>query len=157
VVLTGSNDPEELAAVRQLLPQLPAGSLSVAGQCALPQVACLLSSARLYVGPDTITTHMAAALGTPTIALFGPSNPVKWGPWPRGAHTDRSPFRMRGSQRAGNVVLLQGEGACVPCMQDGCDRHLRSPSACLQQLTAETVIEAARRLLDIPRRAASLD
>ena len=156
IVLTGSSEPDELAAIDQVLPQLPVGTLNVAGRFTLAQVACLLSQARLYVGPDTITTHMAAALGTPTIALFGPSNPVKWGPWPCGVQAERSPFTMQGSQHVGNVVLIQGQGACVPCMQEGCDRHLASQSACLQQLSPDTVIRAAGTLLEPAQRPAAV-
>jgi heptosyltransferase-3 len=148
VILTGSNDPSERAAIEQLLPKLPADVRNVAGQLTLPQVACLLNQARLYVGPDTVITPMTAALGGPTIALYGPSNPVKWGPWPRDCRAERSPFAMKGSQRYGNVVLIQGEGECVPCTHEGCERHVDSTSACLQHLPAETVIRAVRTLLE---------
>lgn len=148
IVLTGSDDPEEIAAVDRLLTVLPQGSLSVAGRFTLAQVACLLGHARLYVGPDTVITHMAAAIGTPTVALYGPSNPVKWGPWPRDCRAERSPFTLRGTQRSGNVTLVQGDGDCVPCTFEGCERHIRSLSACLQQLPAEKVIRAAAELLE---------
>src|SRR6266850_1980791 len=103
--------------------------------------------AALYVGPDTVTTHLAAAVGAPTVALFGPSNPVKWGPWPKGCDADLSPYRFRGTQFVGNVALVQGAGHCVPCLQEGCARHEGSESVCLQMLAAGTVIEAAEKLL----------
>lgn len=158
LVLTGSADPDELAVLDRVMPLLPAGSLNVAGRFTLAQVACLLSRARLFVGPDTVITHMAAALGTPTIALFGPSNPMKWGPWPRDHRLDRSPFAMKGSQQVGNVFLVQGDGACVPCMQEGCERHIHSTSACLQRLGAAQVVSAAHDLLKetFPRPAREL-
>jgi heptosyltransferase-3 len=94
------------------------------------------------VGTDTVITHMAAALGVPTVALFGPSNPVKWGPWPKGYCREGSPYVMRGTQRAGNVILLQGNGECVPCREEGCDRHIGSFSRCLLELSADEVIRA---------------
>jgi heptosyltransferase-3 len=87
---------------------------------------------------------MAAALGTPTIALFGPSNPVKWGPWPKGYEQYTNPYRMEGTQRVNNVV--QGAGDCVPCMHEGCDRHNASLSDCLQNLPVAKVIAAIREL-----------
>ena len=155
IVLTGSNEAEELAAIDRLLETLPQGSLSVAGRFTLTQVACMLAHARLYVGPDTVITHMAAALGTPTVALYGPSNPVKWGPWPRDCRAERSPFTMRGTQRSGNVILVQGDGECVPCRAEGCERHIRSLSACLQQLPAEKVIQAAASFLEEDRSGAA--
>ena len=86
-------------------------------------------------------------LGTPTVALFGPSNAVKWGPWPKDYAEDRNPWGMRGTQRVNNVVLLQGEGDCVPCMLEGCDRHNDSLSECLQKLPAARAIDALRELL----------
>jgi heptosyltransferase-2 len=50
----------------------------------LADIAGLLAVARAYVGNDSGITHLAAALGTPTVALFGPTAPATWGP--RGAH-----------------------------------------------------------------------
>jgi lipopolysaccharide heptosyltransferase III len=146
VVLTGGNAPEERAYIEDLLQILPKGALSVAGQLGLGGVACLLSRARAYVGPDTVVTHMAAALGVPTVALFGPSNPVKWGPWPGGYHESRNPYRMHGTQRVNNVVLVQGEGDCVPCMEEGCERRIDSQSRCLQELPVARVIVALQQL-----------
>lgn len=54
------------------------------GRLQWPEVAALISAAQVYVGPDTATTHLAAASGTPTVALFGPTDPRIWGPWPAG-------------------------------------------------------------------------
>ena len=149
-VLTGGKSPDEMAYIQRLLPLLPTDTLNVAGKLSLGGVAYLLSQARAYVGPDTALTHMAAALGTPTVALFGPSNPVKWGPWPKGYDEDRNPYKMRGTQRVNNVVLLQGEGDCVPCMEEGCERHNASLSDCLQNLPTAKAIDALCELLNLP-------
>lgn len=150
VVLTGGNSADEVTYVRGLMGVLPDDTIDVAGKLNLVGVAYLLSKARAYVGPDTVVTHLAAASGTPTVALFGPSNPVKWGPWPRGYNEDRNPYKMRGTQRVNNVVLLQGSGDCVPCMEEGCDRHIASLSACLQNLPAARAIDALRELMNLP-------
>jgi len=148
IVLTGSADAEELAYVADLARDMPQGVINAAGKLSLAASAQLVSRARIYVGPDTALTHVAAALGVPTIALFGPSNPVKWGPWPRGHAADTNPWRRCGSQRQGNVTLLQGAGPCVPCLLEGCDRNIASYSDCLQELPARRVIRAAKELLD---------
>jgi heptosyltransferase III len=150
VVLTGGKSPEEVAYVQKLMCLLPGDTVDVAGKLNLGGVAYLLSKARVYVGPDTVVTHLAAASGVPTVALFGPSNPVKWGPWPKGYDEDRNPYKLRGTQRVNNVVLLQGSGDCVPCMEEGCDRHIASLSACLQNMPAKSVIDALRELLNLP-------
>jgi heptosyltransferase-3 len=149
-VLTGSSDPDEVAYVGQLSRSMPPGTVSMVGKLSLAESAFLISRAKYYVGPDTALTHMAAALGTPTVALFGPSNPVKWGPWPKGYEADNNPYVMRGTQRVNNVVLLQGDGDCVPCMEEGCDRHNASLSACLQNLPAASVVDALRELMNLP-------
>ena len=148
-VLTGSSDPAELIYVEQIYRSMPSGTVSMVGRLSLAESAFLVSRAKYYVGPDTALTHMAAALGTPTVALFGPSNPVKWGPWPKGYGEDRNPYRMKGTQRVNNVVLLQGKGDCVPCMEEGCERHNGSLSDCLQNLPAARVIAAIRSLSHI--------
>jgi heptosyltransferase-3 len=150
IVLTGGNSAEEIAKVRELLGRLPRDTVDVTGKLSLSGVAYLLGKARAYVGPDTVVTHLAAASGTPTVALFGPSNPVKWGPWPKGFGEDRNPYRMKGTQRVNNVVLLQGTGDCVPCMEEGCERHIASLSDCLQKLPSASAIAALRELLNSP-------
>jgi heptosyltransferase III len=50
----------------------------------LYELACWLATARIYIGNDSGPTHLAAAVGTPVVALFGPSDPAVWAP--RGAH-----------------------------------------------------------------------
>jgi heptosyltransferase-3 len=145
-VLTGSADQDEQDFISSLLPKLPPSTINLAGQLDFGEVACLLARASVYVGPDTVVTHIAAAMGAPTVALFGPSNPVKWGPWPQGFSGPANPFALKGTQRVGNVLLLQGEGDCVPCFQEGCQRHVNSDSDCLQQLTAERVIAEIQRV-----------
>jgi heptosyltransferase-3 len=123
--------------------------LNLVGRLSFGESAELYRRARLYIGPDTGATHVAAATGTPTLAIFGPSDPVRWGPWPRGWPADRDPWPLRGSDHKGNVYLLQGEGACVPCREEGCDRHIASASACLTGLPANRVIAAAARMLGL--------
>jgi heptosyltransferase III len=152
IVVTGGPSPEEQAQVAQVTARLPAAAVQPVPHMSLPSVGYLLSRAALYVGTDTAVSHMAAALGTPTVVLFGPSNPVKWGPWPKDCPASfRSPWNRRGSQRQGNVFLIQGEGECVPCLHEGCDRHLNSLSDCLQTLSVDRVIHAAADMLGPPQ------
>jgi heptosyltransferase-3 len=148
IVVTAGDSEEDQAYVAKLLPHFPNDRVDLAGKLSLPMLGYLISKAALYVGTDTAVTHMAAALGTPTVALFGPSNPIKWGPWPKDwPASSQSPWKFKGSQRQGNVVVLQGEGDCVPCLHEGCDRHINSLSDCLQHLQAARVVAAAEHLL----------
>lgn len=146
-VLTGSTDPEEADYLGSVFAQLPDGAINLAGQLSFGVLAALLRKSSLYVGPDTVVTHMAAGLGVPTVAIFGPSNPVKWGPWPADRRQLDSPWSMRGSGRCGNVFLIQGEARCVPCREEGCERHVRSYSDCLMHLPSRRVIDAAAEML----------
>lgn len=148
VLLTGGADPSEAAYVQDIATNVAEGCRSLAGQLSLAETAELLKHARLFVGPDTAVTHLAAAIGVPTIALFGPSNPVKWGPWPKDCATKTSPWPKVGSLQRNNVWLIQGPGNCVPCLLEGCDRHLNSSSRCLQEISVSQVICAAKTLLD---------
>jgi heptosyltransferase-3 len=141
IVLSGGRDSAELAYVEAIASDIP-GAVNLAGKLSLAQCACLLERARAYVGPDTAVTHMAAAAGIPVVALYGPTDPVKWGPWPRGYSRALNPWRRLGTQRVNNVTLVQGSALCAPCFNEGCDRRIESLSDCLQQLPAARVIEA---------------
>ncbi len=46
----------------------------------LYELACWLAAARIYIGNDSGPTHLAAAVGTPVVALFGPTDPAVWAP-----------------------------------------------------------------------------
>ena len=104
-------------------------------------LATLLRDATVYVGPDTAVTHLAAATGAPTVALYGPTDPRLWGPWPVGGVDP--PWTAAGTiQRRGNVWLVQNPLPCLPCQQEGCLRRLDSHSQCLDELPVRQVLEA---------------
>jgi heptosyltransferase-3 len=116
---------------------------------AWPATVALLKQARVYVGPDTSVSHLAAAAGCPTVTLFGPMDPRVWGPWPVGGMT--APWQMSGTiQNRGNVWIVQNPLPCLPCMLEGCERHIDSVSVCLEELTAEQVLSAVDQALAKP-------
>ncbi len=138
VVLTGGPDADEQAYCASIAQACGANNL--AGRLSLAATAELIARSQLFVGPDTAATHMAAATGVPTVALFGPSNPVKWGPWPHSHAQAASPWPRVGRGRQGNVYLLQGRaGECVPCLLEGCERSLHSRSDCLLSISVDEV------------------
>lgn len=122
------------------------------GALSWPELTALIGVARVYVGPDTAVTHLAAATGTQTVALYGPTDPRLWGPWPRGG-LDR-PWDAAGTiQHRGNVWLVQNPLPCLPCQLEGCERRLDSRSQCLDELTAAQVLAAVDHALAIRRAA----
>ncbi len=61
--------------------QMAAPALNLAGQTTLSQLASVLARCDLFLGADSGVMHLAAAVGVPLVALFGPSNHLAWGPW----------------------------------------------------------------------------
>lgn len=79
VVLTGG--PDDALRAEAVVRCAGARVVSLAGELALPEALCLFRRARLMVSCDSGPMHAAAALGTPVVALFGPTQPERTGPW----------------------------------------------------------------------------
>ncbi len=140
-VVTGGPAPEERAYLDDVLHGAPEVT-RLDGQLAWHEIAALASRSQVFVGPDTSVTHLAAASGANTVALFGPTDPRLWGPWPVGGLA--SPWAPAGTiQQRGNVWLVQNPLPCLPCQQEGCGRHLMSRSQCLDELSVNQVLVAA--------------
>lgn len=148
VVLTGApsaNDRAMVAAVQSGFN--PSHVLDVAGRLDLNQVGALLRGAAIYVGGDTSITHLAAAVETPAVALYGPINPRYFGPWPP-SEVPVVPYANRGdAQRAGRVVVMQGSMPCVPCDRAGCFDRNDSTSLCLLTMAPSRVVEQVDRIV----------
>jgi heptosyltransferase-3 len=129
VLLTGAPDPAERAMADAILATLPAnhGVLDLVGQLTLRELAAAIAGARLMVGVDSVPMHMAAALQTPVVALFGPSNINEWGPW-------RAPHRV-----------VSADMTCLPCGLKGCANS--GFSDCLANLPEARVYAAVQSLL----------
>lgn len=149
LVFTGSAVTEEVVYINNIVNQLSFKVINLAGQVSLAELSYIFAQAKLFIGPDTGITHLAAATGIPVIALFGPTNPVKWAPWPNGYTKNRNPFQKLGNQQVNNVFLIQGEGACVPCYLEGCDRHRQSRSKCLDTLSAQRIKHTIKLALEM--------
>jgi len=122
------------------------------GKLDWPELAAAIAAARAYIGPDTAITHLAAATATPTVALYGPTDPRLWGPWPVGG-LDR-PWAAAGTvQRRGNVWLVQNPLPCLPCQLEGCERRLDSHSQCLDELSLGQVMSAVDQALAVRQAA----
>jgi heptosyltransferase-3 len=145
VIASGGSDERERQALDLLWSAVPE-IVRLDGRLSWGELAALLGGARVYVGPDTSVTHLAAAAGCPTVALYGPTDPRLWGPWPRGGLV--RPWAASGRvQQRGNVWLVQNPLPCLPCQAEGCAHRLDSHSRCLDELGAEPVISAIDQAL----------
>lgn len=142
IVISGGPDKDEQSYIQQIFNYLPDNSINLSGKLSLAELSRLIKHAQIFIGPDTGITHLAAATGTHVIALFGPTNPVKWAPWPYNYQSDDAPFKKTGNQHVSNVFLIQGPGNCVPCHQEGCEQSRVSFSQCLESLPVETIKQA---------------
>jgi heptosyltransferase III len=128
VALTAAPDDRELALIAEIRRQTAAPFADFSGKLTLKQLAALTARASLFVGVDSAPMHIAAAMQTPTVALFGPSGDIEWKPW-------MVPHR----------VVASGEHPCRPCGNDGCGGG--KVSECLSRLPLEAVLNAVDSLL----------
>jgi heptosyltransferase-3 len=119
--------PDEAAAAEEITGKCTGPVFNLAGKTSLGELAGLISMSHLHVGVDSAAPHIAAALGTPTVTIFGPSN---WRAWAiedemhRIAHSDKE---------------------CVPCNDKGCDGTERS--VCLEELGVSAVVKQIDEVL----------
>jgi heptosyltransferase-3 len=149
VLLTGSAGERDQACIAPLRALAKSPRLvDTSGKLNFNQLTAMLQRVALYIGPDTSVSHLAAATGVPVIAVFGPTNPLRWAPWPTVAVVAPAGFaRASLVQHNGNVTLLQNSQPCVPCGKAGCENHRDSRSDCLDAITPERVLREADRLL----------
>jgi heptosyltransferase III len=146
VVVTEGRDPAERAYVEGVFAAADPPVIRERGQLDWAGLAALLQGAAAYVGPDTSVTHLAAACGCPTIALFGPTSPRRTAPWPVGGLAEM--WQEAGTvQRRGNVWVVQNPQPCLPCQNLGCEGHSESYSRCLDELSAATVLRVVDQAL----------
>ena len=150
VVLSASPAKQDLQLNQDIVSLLDAATrqnvVNAAGKLSIPQARSLIQGAHLYIGVDTSITHLAAACNIPTVALFGPTPPSNFGPWPNG-FIGKQPYQLRArTQTVGNVTILQGPGECVPCRKAGCEDRADSRSECLDLLEPNQVIEAIEKI-----------
>ncbi len=146
VALTGSGAPHESDYVQSVIPA-DANAISLAGKLSFAQTAELIARSCGYVGPDTGTTHVAAATGVPVVTLFGPSGAAYWGPWAPKQSVPYSDNKNQDRQRRGNVILIQKHPyeRCT-CCGKGCQNRDDSPSDCLKAITPEEVLQSLSEL-----------
>lgn len=83
IILSAGPADSECAYVEQIIRGCAstANIINLAGSLSLTELAALMDRAKLFIGVDSVAMHMAAALKTPSVVLFGPSNLKQWHPW----------------------------------------------------------------------------
>jgi exopolysaccharide biosynthesis WecB/TagA/CpsF family protein len=129
VILVGTpNDNGEV--VKATMKTKP---IDLIGKTSLQQLAGIIQKSDLFIGADSGVMHIAEAVGTPIVAIFGPSNHEAWGPW------------------AVKSIVVRSAPECSPCsyvghsigLRDGCPAR-----TCMRMVTVGMVVNAAKILLD---------
>ena len=131
IVMTGAPDTVETSMIERILADAPGGVINLAGQLSLPELAALTARARGFIGVDSAPMHIAAAMQTPAVALFGPSGEIRWRPW-----------------MVVHRVVASDMHPCRPCGNDGCGGS--KVSDCLTTLPVERVHAALREMVPAP-------
>ena len=129
VILTSGPDKKEMDKTKDIANLSRTRPINLSGLLTLGQLASLLGMSRLFFGVDSAPMHMAAAIRTPVVALFGPSDYRVWGPF-----TDKA-----------RVVAKKEEFPCMPCWKDGCGGSKKSD--CLEAITVRDAVSAIEELL----------
>lgn len=128
IVLTGSdsgNEGEKIKRISQVT-----GCESLSGLTAIGELIQIINEAVLFIGVDTFASHIASAVGTPGIVLFGPTDDRQWGP-----NGDNTRIEL----------ITSDKHPCRPCNQDGCSGTKRSE--CLDSLDPLIICDRVLNIL----------
>jgi ADP-heptose:LPS heptosyltransferase len=129
VILTGTKTEHPLCV--EIAAQMESEALVMAGKTTLDQLAAIHSKCRLVLGLDSGPLHLAVAIGTPTVHLYGPVDAATFGPW--------------GSQKRHR--LLVSDWPCIPCNRlDYAPKELTN-HPCVREIGIDSVLTAARQAL----------
>jgi heptosyltransferase-2 len=123
-ILFGSTGDRDSAMLVRQHAKFPLHDL--AGRTSLRETMAIMSRCSLFVSNDSGLMHVAAALGVPTIAIFGSTNPVTTAPAGR------------------RVMIVRKEVSCSPCLKKTCPTDFR----CMDMIRVDDVYDAARGLLE---------
>jgi heptosyltransferase III len=123
-VLVGGSS-QEIALTQSVVGQAKSRLLNIAGRSDVRTLAALLKRSALFVGNDTGAMHIAAAVGTPVVGLFGPSNPAEWGP------------------RGGSAEVIYKGLDCRICFHPTCRR---GDENCMKLITVDEVTAACLKV-----------
>lgn len=126
LVLTGASSAFERQLVAAIKANLRRPVVDLSGALTLKQLGELIKRARCFIGVDSAPMHMAAAVETPVVALFGPSKLDRWYPW------------------LSRYEIVSSKMACQPCSQHGCANS--EFSECVASIGVDQVMRAVERI-----------
>ena len=129
IILTGSAGESPLC--RAVAEEMITKPIVAAGETSSGGLAAIMARCRLVLGVDSGPLHLAVAMGTPTVHLFGPVDSRAFGPWGSPAHH----------------IVVASEMDCIPCNRLDYPPAELHQHPCVRNITVEQVLEAAERLI----------
>jgi lipopolysaccharide heptosyltransferase II len=127
--------PDEVPAAQRILAEVRSPLVSAVGLTTEKQLAALVSTLSVVVSGDSGPLHIATAMNTPVVAIFGSTDPNETGPW-----------QPKGGVMTPATVIYDAL-KCAPCRKN--PRHCQGRFDCLRAITPERVYEATCNLLGV--------
>jgi len=143
VVLTSSSSERELDLAHKIVSKCKSKPTTFLGNLTIHQINFLNKKSTLFLGSDTAIMHISAANNIPTIAIFGPSNPVSWGPWSNKFGASYSKGKKLQINHIHRVITSEME--CQPCFNLGCNNS--RDSQCMKNFDIDLVQNTISSLL----------
>jgi heptosyltransferase I len=120
-----SGSPDDVSYIRNISDRMKQRPIIAAGRLNLAEAVALIGASDVYVGVDSGPMHIAAFAGTPVVALFGPTDPAKVGPYGEG-----------------HRVIRRAQLDCLACRKRSCSDRI-----CLEGISAQAVFDATIELM----------
>ncbi len=117
--------PDEIPIITQIQTLMKKGAINIGGKTTMPQLAAILEKSSMFIGNDSGPMHLAAAVGIPTIGLYGPGDPKRFGPVGERCYS------------------IQKKHDCPPCAGDKCKF---GEEGCMAKIQVKDVIEIVEKL-----------
>ena len=127
IIITGA--PNERERSEEIVRSCGSRVYNLAGKTPLNLLPALYKRCELFLGVDSAGVHIAGAVGTPTVSLYGPSSPETWAP--------------KGKRH----IVIRKDFPCVPCKETGCEGSMKS--RCMDELTVEEVLPVVEKSLEL--------
>jgi ADP-heptose:LPS heptosyltransferase len=127
ILLLGTSGQQDI--LRPFVEKLPTGLVGLVGRTTIRELAAILRRVQLLLANDSAPLHLAAAMGTPVVGLFGPTNAVRARPYGEGHR------------------VLRVELSCSPCEKNVCAN--RNQYECLTALSVDDVVRAAQEQVQL--------